>query len=288
MTSVSTLSRGRAALEDYVAAPSTLSRLRAFVRRRGLSGDVDDVVQTVLCDALAAPAPPVDPGDVARWVTGIAKRKVVDEHRRRARWVTGDVREPAISAEPDAAELLRRIDAELTAPAERHALSCVLREHAGESLLEIARAESLAPEALRQRICRLRRHLKARYAAALVLFLAVGAGTAAGVLSRGTGLPAATTHARSLAGFAGTWRVVAASPEKYGRLGLVVVIAPDGIRVRGPAGFVEREVSVEPAAGDALILRSGGSTWHATLDAASGDRLTLTTDRGFVTLERTW
>lgn len=151
---------------------------------------------------------------------------------------------------------------------------------------EIARAESLAPETLRQRICRLRRHLKARYSAVLVLLFAVGAGTAAGVLPRGAGLPAATANDRSR--YAGSWRVVATSPKKYERLGLVVVIAPEGIRVQGPAGFVEREVSVEPAVGGALILRSGGSTWHTTLDAASGDRLTLTTDRGFVTLERTW
>jgi DNA-directed RNA polymerase specialized sigma24 family protein len=271
----------RSALHHYIAAPSTISSLRAYVRRRGIGGDVDDVVQTVLCDALASSSVPADPVEIPRWVTGIAKRKVVDEHRRRARFHAAEPAEQSSAMQPEVRDLLRRIDTELSAPGERRVLGCLLREHAGDSLLEIARQDALTPDTLRQRICRLRRQLRARYLAALVLLLAMG-GAGAGVAVRDTTAPAATVQDRSLASYAGTWRVADASPEQYARLGLVVVIATDGIRVQGPAGFVW----VEQAPHDVLILRSGGATWHATLETHGGDRLTLTTDRGFVVLTR--
>ncbi|HXK19694.1 MAG TPA: sigma factor, partial [Polyangiaceae bacterium] len=81
----------REQLLDYLKSPATRSSLQAYVRRRGLSDSADDLVQTVLCDALAAPAVPDRSSELPRFVTGIARNKVVDEHRRRARWKRADV-----------------------------------------------------------------------------------------------------------------------------------------------------------------------------------------------------
>jgi hypothetical protein len=39
-------------------------------------------VQSVLCDALAAPHPPIDAAEVPRWVMAIARNKAADFHRR--------------------------------------------------------------------------------------------------------------------------------------------------------------------------------------------------------------
>ncbi len=83
----------RERLLDYLKSPATRSSLQAYVRRRGLSDSADDLVQTVLCDALAAPAVPDRSSELPRFVTGIARNKVVDEHRRRARWKRADVPE---------------------------------------------------------------------------------------------------------------------------------------------------------------------------------------------------
>ena len=48
----------REQLLDYIANPATRSSLHAYVRRRGLGDSADDLVQTVLCDALAVEAVP--------------------------------------------------------------------------------------------------------------------------------------------------------------------------------------------------------------------------------------
>src|SRR5215467_12922982 len=68
-----------------LAGNATRRRLSAIVRRRVPSQDADDVVQSVLCDALAAEQVPVDPDELARWLAGVARHKVADHHRRAAR-----------------------------------------------------------------------------------------------------------------------------------------------------------------------------------------------------------
>lgn len=67
------------------AIPDSRRSLADFVRRRVPSADVDDVVQTVLVEALAAPGRPTDASELRRWVLGIARHKVVDFHRRATR-----------------------------------------------------------------------------------------------------------------------------------------------------------------------------------------------------------
>ena len=75
----------REQLLDYIANPATRTSLHAYVRRRGLGDSADDLVQTVLCDALAVEAVPERNSELPRWLTGIARNKVVDERRRRSR-----------------------------------------------------------------------------------------------------------------------------------------------------------------------------------------------------------
>src|SRR6188768_1509900 len=166
--------QAHAALRRYVAQPTTRSSLRDYVRRRGFFDDADDLVQTVLCDALAVQAVPAEAEDLPRWITGIARRKVVDERRRRARWQHEELPDFGVSTHPEHADLLKRIDADLAEPEQRRALGCLLSEHAGNSLLEIAREQALRPETLRQRICRLRRHLRAVHLLPLLLVLGLG------------------------------------------------------------------------------------------------------------------
>src|SRR6185437_13376397 len=68
-----------------LADPALRRALADFVRRRVPPADVDDVVQTVLCDALIAQGRPRDPEGLRRWLLGIARHKVVDVHRRARR-----------------------------------------------------------------------------------------------------------------------------------------------------------------------------------------------------------
>src|SRR5262245_58614547 len=70
---------------DALGDPGLRRALEDFVRRRVPPSEVDDVVQTVLCDALAAPGRPRDPNELKRWLLGVARHKVVDLHRRARR-----------------------------------------------------------------------------------------------------------------------------------------------------------------------------------------------------------
>ncbi len=122
-----------------------------MVRRRVPSSDVDDIVQSVLCDALGAGRCPDDPRDVPRWVMAIAKHKVADFHRRRRR----EEPVPVAVAKPlvptiEERDLLRAVleDAERQ-PSARETIRILIREHEGETLRDIAIGEALSPELVR-------------------------------------------------------------------------------------------------------------------------------------------
>ena len=277
----------RSALRQYVAQPATRSSLRAYVRRRGFLEDADDLVQTVLCDALAVQAVPAEAADLPRFVTGIASNKIADERRRRARWKHAELPEQGISITPEATDFLARIDADLTEPEHRRSLGWLLREHAGDSLLEIAREQALRPETLRQRICRLRRHLRAVYICPLALFLAIGALALPSVHDRAAPSPSRSSEAvQALAAYQGSWRVVAVAPSKYSALGLEVVVRGGSARVTTAAGIVQRDVLFEFQNDHRVTLRAGSSLWDAELSRTDSAHLKLTTTRGFVELER--
>jgi len=273
------------ALRHYVAQPATRSSLRAYLRRRGFLDDADDLVQTVLCDALAVQAVPAEAADLPRFITGIARRKVADERRHRARWKHGELPEIGVVTAPEANDLLARIDAQLTEPEQRRSLDWMLREYAGDSLLEIAREQALRPETLRQRICRLRRHLRAVHIWPVVLLLAFGASLITSEQGRIFAWPATeTTHA--FAAYDGTWRVVAWGPSHYPAFGLSVDIHDGAARVQSPTGIVERDLQFQFQSPERVILRAGNAVWNAEFTRNEAGHLKLTTERGFVELER--
>jgi DNA-directed RNA polymerase specialized sigma24 family protein len=274
----------RAALRRYVAQPSTRSCLHAYVRRRGFCEDADDLVQTVLCDALAVQAVPVEASDLPRWITGIASKKVADERRRRARWKQADLPERGINMHPEVADLLRRIDADLILPEQRRSLGWLLQEHAGDSLFEIAREHAIRPETLRQRICRLRRHLRAHHVGPLLLALGIGVAAASFDGATTVSSPSADTTERFTA-YEGSWRVVDVAPSKYLALRLRVNVRGGTARVEGPTGILERELAID-ASGDRVTLRAGDAMWEAQLIPLDGDHVRLKTARGFAVLER--
>ena len=73
------------AAEDPLGEVDTRRFLVEFVRKRVAPADVEDVVQTVLLEALADEGRPTDPAELRRWLTGIARHKAADVHRRAGR-----------------------------------------------------------------------------------------------------------------------------------------------------------------------------------------------------------
>jgi DNA-directed RNA polymerase specialized sigma24 family protein len=274
----------RAALRHYVAEPATRSSITAYMRRRGLHEDADDLAQTVLCAALAVEAVPDESSDWPRWLTGIAKRKAADERRRRARWKQDELPDLGAATEPEVRDLLRRIDAEVVDHEDRRSLGWLMREHAGETLFELAREEAIHPATLRQRICRLRRQLRARYAWPLLVLLGVGLGVCAAQRVEMASLVVDAVAPKSV--FEGNWRVVDAEPHRYPAIGWHVVVSGRVVRVLGANGAVERKLTIDTAAEDRLVIRSGDSLWNAAVQFTGSDHVKLTTPRGFVELER--
>jgi DNA-directed RNA polymerase specialized sigma24 family protein len=157
--------------------PALHRSLQDFVRRRVPASDVDDVVQTVLCDALAAPGRPADPIELRRWILGIARHKVVDLHRRAHRELPAEL--PDIEDSPAPMEAR-----ELAGWAERQAadvrdaqktLAWMAREGEGEKLEAIAAEEKVPAARVRQRVSRMRRWMKERWAAELAAVAMLGA-----------------------------------------------------------------------------------------------------------------
>lgn len=271
-------------LLDYIANPATRSSLQAYIRRRGLGDSAEDLVQTVLCDALAVEAVPERNSELPRWLTGIARNKVVDERRRRARWKRAELDdEPEAPRCAEARDLLLRIARDVVEPEERRALDWLVREHEGDALYLIALDQALEPSTLRQRICRLRKSLRARYLAALVALLGVGAAWASHEVAGASG---SQVGGDALSPYAGVWQVTAGAPARYGHL--QVRVSGDGrhVRVFGPSEPLSRELVVEREATDALTLRSGDSLWAVRLQRLGPNRLRLSGPRGTVELQR--
>ena len=163
-------SRLVAKLED----PSLAAGLSHFVRARVPEPEVQDIVQSTLTEALDADAHPVEDEEIVRWVYGICRHKVVDSFRRMKREVPRDLESPeegtpvaaAESAPQSAMDLLRWAKKELPQGEENaKTLEWMLREGEGEKLETIAAEENLPAPRVRQRVSRLRRYYKARWAA---------------------------------------------------------------------------------------------------------------------------
>lgn len=160
-----------------LASPALRASLSTFVRARVPVSEVDDIVQSALAEALAAERAPDDDDEVIAWVHGIARHKVVDWFRRARREMPQDpgVTEmvaAADSAPQSARDLLRWATGELPS-GEEHArtFEWMLREGAGEKLESIAADEHVPAPRVRQRVSRLRKHYRTRWAAALAMLL---------------------------------------------------------------------------------------------------------------------
>src|SRR5690606_6384166 len=65
--------------------PALRNALLRFVRSRVPASEAEDIVQSVLTDALSAARAPEEPEELRRWVHGIARNKIADYHRRAGR-----------------------------------------------------------------------------------------------------------------------------------------------------------------------------------------------------------
>lgn len=167
--------------------PELRQHLERYLRRRLPAAEVDDALQAVYCAALEARNVPVNETHLRRWMTVIARRQVAAYYERTSSEQLGEP--PEIEVESDAVETMSMLRwaekqaAQSQLESTEQTLDWMARESDGEKLEQIA-ADTRIPSAnVRQRVFRLRRFMKARWAleisAALVLI-----GLAAWVLTR--------------------------------------------------------------------------------------------------------
>jgi DNA-directed RNA polymerase specialized sigma24 family protein len=171
-------------LSAILTDPAFRAALFRYVGARAPASEVDDIVQATFAAALAAPDLPEQPEQVRRWVYGIARHKIVDFYRRVGReGLTSSPPEASAESAPySARDLLRWAERELP-PGEQaeSTLEWMVREAVGDKLESIASEEQIPAPRVRQRVSRLRRHFRERWAlhAALLAVLLLGAAGAA-------------------------------------------------------------------------------------------------------------
>ena len=165
--------------------PEIRRLLLDFVKRRVPAADVDDVVQTILVDALAAAEVPSDHAELRKWVVGIARHKVADFHRKSKREAPVEAPEPEAPPAPlEARELVGWAERQAAkapgaargpagARAAKQTLDWMAREGEGEKLENIAADENVPAARVRQRVSRLRRWMKERWLAELAAVAAL-------------------------------------------------------------------------------------------------------------------
>lgn len=155
--------------------PDLRNALVAMVRKRVPESEVEDIVQSALAEAVESPHAPADTEALRRWIFGVAKNKVVDYHRRNGRltYELPDLEgKPAPHVEVD---MLRWAEKNLPEGDDaQKTLDWMLREGEGEKLESIAMSEKVPAPRVRQRVSRLRRHLKAHWQKEVALLAAVG------------------------------------------------------------------------------------------------------------------
>ena len=150
----------RARLEE----PRFRAWISAIVRRRVPAADADDVLQAIMCDALASAGIPIDEEEIGKWISGIARHKVADYHRRSKREVPTEDEPAPADPRGEMHVLLRGVVEDATStPRGKEAFEWIIREHAGEELARIAKEEKLPAPVVRQRVSRLRRALRMRW-----------------------------------------------------------------------------------------------------------------------------
>ena len=160
------LDRGR-----RLADPRLRREVEAVVKRRVRSDEAEDVVQAALADVLSAARVPEDAEEFRRFVFAVTRNKVFDHFRRRVREVPeeDDLEATASEESLSARDMLRWAEGSLPDSEAEHTLEWMLREGDGEKLEQIARDANLPAPRVRQRVSRLRRFLRERWAAELML-----------------------------------------------------------------------------------------------------------------------
>ena len=170
-------------VRERLGAHELRRNITAMLRTRVPATDIDDVAQTVLCDALAAPYVPSDPTELRRWLAGITRHKVADYHRRSKRtpaMVSDEAVELGTAPAPfEEREILQTVLGDASTPRDRETMQWLVREHGGERLCEIAQETGVPAPVVRQRVSRLRRSLRSRFMMLLLAVFVVGAGAIA-------------------------------------------------------------------------------------------------------------
>jgi len=175
---VAPVSLGVSERNQRLAEPGLMRAVEAAVKRRIQGDDAHDVLQATWTDVLQAADVPADPEEFRRFVFGVARHKVLDHYRRRAREVpTEAVAELEQPPEPlSARDILRWAKGELPDAESKNTLEWMLREGDGEKLEHIARDANLPAPRVRKRVSRLRRFLRQRWAAELLLGVLLASG----------------------------------------------------------------------------------------------------------------
>ncbi len=169
--------------------PARLLELRRFLRRRVPADLVEDVAQSTACEAWAARHNARGDG----FLFGVARHEAYDAMRARrpreaAECSLGDATD-ADGAYADAvygdggaapatlvtAELVEVLDYVEARPHLHDPLNWLVREHVGDSFEDVAVEEGLSPAAVRQRVSRLRRELRAAFAVVTIVLVVLGA-----------------------------------------------------------------------------------------------------------------
>lgn len=148
--------------------PELRDYLARYLRRRLPPADADDVLQAVYCAALEARTLPDDAVQLRRWMTVVARRKVAAYYERASAEQLGDPPEQVAPAAPiEAMSLLRWAERQAEESEMQNVdetLDWMARESEGEKLEAIAAEAALPATRVRQRVVRLRRFMRARFA----------------------------------------------------------------------------------------------------------------------------
>jgi len=171
-------------MKTRVADPTLRREVEAAVRRRVRGDEAEDVVQATLADVLSAASVPEQPEEFRRFVFGVARNKVFDHFRRQKRHTEGlDESQTAAPEAPlSARDILRWAEGELPDSESQSTLEWMLRESDGEKLEHIAKDAQLPATRVRKRVSRLRKFLRERWAAELMLLGLLAIVGALGVL----------------------------------------------------------------------------------------------------------
>lgn len=158
-------------MKARLADPALRRAVEAAVRRRVRGDEADDVVQATYTDVLAARQLPEDDEEFRRFVFGVARNKVFDHFRRQKRTPEELSDDDADGGEQplSARDILRWAEGELPDSEARDTLQWMLREGDGEKLEHIARDARVPAPRVRKRVSRLRKFLRERWAAELML-----------------------------------------------------------------------------------------------------------------------